>query len=340
QIATMALDLLHQSGKFCIRHLPGTPLRLRIGLHTGPCCAGVVGLTMPRYCLFGDTVNTASRMESTGAAWRIHLSETTKERLEKAGGYQLEYRGLTDVKGKGTMHTYWLLGKAGFDKPLPVPPPIDLDESLIICKPDFEQIEDTSSYIATPPQELLNARQPHEHFAESAPPRSPHPDPTFIKTMECSKFSTLIKNQDNDNYHHMMVKSTSSDTPMSLGTPVSASEVAAALLGASTSSLCGFRRHKRIQEEDLSTPYNHYKCLSPKERVGKLLRRQFSLDRTEEILNENSQNVSPRLCKQNSAGAADLEKIEEAPHRIPMTPPSMITSIHGTLSISVDSLIH
>lgn len=66
QIATMALDLLHQSGRFQIRHLPQTPLRLRIGLHTGPCCAGVVGLTMPRFCLFGDTVNTASRMESTG----------------------------------------------------------------------------------------------------------------------------------------------------------------------------------------------------------------------------------------------------------------------------------
>lgn len=60
-----------------------------------------------------------------GAAWRIHLSEATKERLEHAGGYQLEYRGPTEIKGKGTMHTYWLLGKNGFDKPLPVPPPIE-----------------------------------------------------------------------------------------------------------------------------------------------------------------------------------------------------------------------
>ncbi|KAG7304638.1 hypothetical protein JYU34_011619, partial [Plutella xylostella] len=124
RVASMALQLLHEAGRFRIRHRPGRPLHLRIGLHSGPVCAGVVGRTMPRYCLFGDTVNTASRMESTGAAWRIQVSAATAERLRAAGGYRLRARGLVPVKGKGNMLTYWLLGKDGFDKPLPTPPPL------------------------------------------------------------------------------------------------------------------------------------------------------------------------------------------------------------------------
>ncbi|XP_068629207.1 uncharacterized protein [Battus philenor] len=129
-VATMALHLLHLAGRFRVRHLPATPLHLRIGLHSGPCCAAVVGLTMPRYCLFGDTVNTASRMESTGAAWRIQVSAATAERLMAAGGFRLRSRGLRQIKGKGAMHTYWLLGKDGFERPLPAPPPLDSEEVL------------------------------------------------------------------------------------------------------------------------------------------------------------------------------------------------------------------
>ncbi|XP_031345081.1 retinal guanylyl cyclase 2 isoform X2 [Photinus pyralis] len=339
QVATMALDLLHQSGRFRIRHLPGTPLRLRIGLHSGPCCSGVVGLTMPRYCLFGDTVNTASRMESTGAAWRIHLSEATKERLERAGGYQLEYRGATEIKGKGKMPTYWLLGKAGFVKVLPTPPSIELDESLIVCKLNHVSNNIQVEEMLQPIPEVSRILHEDHPVVEVSKPL--HLDNTFMQKMEHSKFSSLMKNTDaatqRADFH--MVKSTSSETPMSLGTPVSATEVAAALLAVSTNSLGGFRgRHRpgRLHEDDdLSTPYNQYKCLSPKERAGKLLRRQFSLDKTEEVSNEFLHSPTPRLCKQSSLGVADLEKIEEASGVItPTTSPYQCT-----LSISVDSLI-
>lgn len=119
EIANMSLDLLSAMTTFNIRHLPGTQLQLRVGIHTGFVVAGVVGLKMPRYCLFGDTVNYASRMESSGFALCIHVSPECREVLEQLGGYHLEERGEVEMKGKGKIFTYWLRGRDGFDKPLP-----------------------------------------------------------------------------------------------------------------------------------------------------------------------------------------------------------------------------
>uniref|UniRef100_A0A673JEW6 Guanylate cyclase n=1 Tax=Sinocyclocheilus rhinocerous TaxID=307959 RepID=A0A673JEW6_9TELE len=122
-ICLMALDILKFMGTYQLRHLPGIPLWIRIGIHSGPCAAGVVGNKMPRYCLFGDTVNTASRMESTGLPLRIHVSESTIKILQRTDcQFECEHRGETYLKGKGKEMTYWLTGVTGQKYNLPTPP--------------------------------------------------------------------------------------------------------------------------------------------------------------------------------------------------------------------------
>ncbi|XP_058154414.1 guanylate cyclase 2G-like isoform X1 [Dasypus novemcinctus] len=119
EIATMSLHFLSATVHFQIGHMPAEKLRIRIGLHTGPVVAGVVGITMPRYCLFGDTVNMASRMESSSLPLRIHVSQSTASTLLALGRYHLQKRGTIPVKGKGAQTTFWLKGKEGLPFPLP-----------------------------------------------------------------------------------------------------------------------------------------------------------------------------------------------------------------------------
>ncbi|HUG46960.1 MAG TPA: adenylate/guanylate cyclase domain-containing protein [Candidatus Limnocylindria bacterium] len=107
RVADMALDLAG-----AITRLPppaGRSVSVRIGVHCGPAVAGVIGIKKFIYDVWGDTVNIASRMESLGVPGRIQVTHAVYERLRD--GYELESRGLIDVKGIGPMPTYFLLGR-------------------------------------------------------------------------------------------------------------------------------------------------------------------------------------------------------------------------------------
>lgn len=83
-------------------------LRVRIGIHCGPLVAGVIGEIKPFYDIWGDTVNIASRMESHGAPGRLHISDDVRQSL--GGCYQLEERGVIDIKNRGQIQTWFVNG--------------------------------------------------------------------------------------------------------------------------------------------------------------------------------------------------------------------------------------
>lgn len=102
-LCRMAIDM--------VRYTETSPLRFRIGINSGPVVAGVIGHRKFQYDIWGDTVNTASRMESQGEPGRIQIAEATYDLL-RGGGFDATFRGEVDIKGKGRLRTWFLDGAA------------------------------------------------------------------------------------------------------------------------------------------------------------------------------------------------------------------------------------
>ncbi|HUG31112.1 MAG TPA: adenylate/guanylate cyclase domain-containing protein, partial [Candidatus Limnocylindria bacterium] len=103
-VAEMGLAMLDELSR--LEHSSGQGLQMRVGMHVGPAVAGVIGLKKFIYDVWGDTVNMASRMESTGVPGRIQVTRETRDRL--GGAFDFERRGIVEVKGRGPIET-WLL---------------------------------------------------------------------------------------------------------------------------------------------------------------------------------------------------------------------------------------
>ncbi|CAF1120486.1 unnamed protein product [Adineta steineri] len=108
-ICALALELMTAS-RSVINPLTKQPFRMKFGFHSGPAVGGIVGNRNYQYCLFGDTINTASRVTTSSEPGKIHLSATSYELLKDSVCFATAYRGKTEMKGKGSMDTYWLLG--------------------------------------------------------------------------------------------------------------------------------------------------------------------------------------------------------------------------------------
>jgi adenylate cyclase len=107
RVADTALEMLRFLERFNNRF--GTEFQIRIGLNSGPLVAGIIGKQKFAYDIWGDAVNVASRMESSGVPGRIHISEST--RIALGSDYEYEPRGVIEVKGLGQINTYFLISK-------------------------------------------------------------------------------------------------------------------------------------------------------------------------------------------------------------------------------------
>ena len=106
-VTDVALKMVNTMAR--LDHNYNCDLQIRLGVHTGPVVAGVIGTHKFTYDIWGTTVNEASRMESSGMPGRVHVSAVTADLLGEA--FDLEYRGMVQTKGLGRLSTYFVNGR-------------------------------------------------------------------------------------------------------------------------------------------------------------------------------------------------------------------------------------
>lgn len=123
RVLSFGIAAMASIGRMRMPH-DGTPVLVRMGIHSGPCVSGIVGTKLPKFAIFGDTINTASRMESTAPPGRIQVSSDTMQLIRRTGnawsGSERNWEQLdgVSIKGKGVMRTF-LWRSADHDRETP-----------------------------------------------------------------------------------------------------------------------------------------------------------------------------------------------------------------------------
>lgn len=114
EVCRIALDIIHFVDHYHIKHNAKLTMKVKLGIHSGAVASGILGSSAPRFCIFGDTVNMACRMANLSEPQKIQMSESIAETVRtRYPGFNLEERGFVDVKGKGPVYTFYLIGCIG-----------------------------------------------------------------------------------------------------------------------------------------------------------------------------------------------------------------------------------